>query len=98
MSDPLTQLLEQVTDQRTFLAFVDALAGDFADEREMEAEHPSSPYAAGVLGWENGRIDTFLDAAQAWGASTMGSQEYDRPHWSPWRRCAEILYAGKYYE
>ena len=98
MSDFLRRLLEQVVDQGTFLAFVDALAGDFAGEREIEAEHPSSPYMPGALGWENDSIDTFLDAARAWGTSTMGDQEFDKPQWSPWRRCAEILYAGKYYE
>lgn len=98
MPDSLRRLLEQVVDQPTFLAFVDALANDFSGEREIESEHPSPPYSRGALGWENGSIDTFLDAAHAWGTSTMGDREFDHPNGSPWRRCAEILYAGKYYE
>ena len=98
MSDPCERLLEQVVDQSTFLAFVEALANDFAAEREMESERPGSPYSQAALGWENGSIDAFLGAAHAWAASTMGDSECDRRNGSPWRRCAEILYAGKYYE
>jgi len=98
MSSNLESLLEQVIDQRTFLAFIDALATDFAGERAVEARNPSPPYSPGALGWENRTIDAFLDAAHAWGTSTMGNSELDSVSYSPWRRCAEVLYAGKYYE
>lgn len=94
----LKALLEQVVDQSTFLAFVDALACDFAAEARIEKEAPSSPYGPGALDWENGSIDTFLDAAHAWGTATAGDPIRDAKDVTVWRRCAEILYAGKYYE
>ena len=57
---------------------------------------PSSPYGPGVNGWENGSIEAFLDSAIAWAADTRGDAEQAGNN--PWRRCAEILYAGKAYE
>ena len=41
--------------------------------------------------WENGRIDTFLDAALAWSEIKLSTE-------ASWRAFAEFLYAGKYYE
>jgi hypothetical protein len=45
-------------------------------------------------GWENGQIETFLDAMHAW-ASDMGERV---PAQASWRTFADILYAGKIYE
>ena len=94
----LDELLQQVVDQATFFVFVDALASDFAAESRIHAVTPSNPYGPGALGWENGGIDAFLDAAHAWGTETTGHPVHDAASFSPWRRFAEILYAGKYYE
>jgi hypothetical protein len=98
MADHLADLLDNVVDQPSFLAFIDALANDFAMDRNTEVSSPSPAYGASALGWETGTVDAFLDAAHAWGKSTLGRHEFDRPDISPWRRCAEILYAGKIYE
>lgn len=98
MADHLADLLDNVVDQPSFLSFIDALANDFAMDRNAEASNPSPAYGASALGWENVTVDAFLDAAHAWGTSTLGRHEFDRPGISPWRRCAEILYAGKVYE
>lgn len=93
----LDALLEQVADENGFIAFVEALANDFARERELEAASPSGLYGPGQLGWENGTVDAMLGAAAAWGhikLLTGASLAED----NPWKRCAHILYAGKFYE
>ena len=93
----LDALLESVHDETTFVAFVDALASDFAMEQELEKQNPSSPYGPGALGWENGTVDSVLGAAAAWGhSSSLRGETSSVPN--PWKRCATILYAGKWYE
>jgi hypothetical protein len=92
----LHALLEQVRDEPTFVAFLKALGNDFALEQELEAEHPVAPYGSGRLGWENGTVDAFLDAAAAWSDET--AQRSPPAETSPWQRCAQIPYAGKFYE
>lgn len=87
-------LLERVQDEASFIAFVDALADDFARELELEAASPSSPYGPGAMGWENSRIDLMLDAAARYAEATRNRPETG----TVWRRCAEILYMGKIYE
>lgn len=94
----LQKLADAVEDEKSFLHFIAALAADWGEERRLEAENPSSPYGAGPLGWENGSIGTFLDAALAWGeASSEGTRFYQVPA-NPWHRAAHILHAGKFYE
>ena len=98
MSHNLDELLAQVKDEKTFIEFVQALAADFEEERELESSKPSSPYSSGALGWENGSIDTMLGAAAAWGYSTAMNPSNKTSEQNPWYRCAHILYAGKFYE
>ena len=88
--------LEEVVDEATFIDFLRALADDWEEEREIEKAKPSSPYGPGALGWENGSIGTFLDAAIGWGLAWK--EEREKLGANPWRRAAEILLAGKYYE
>jgi hypothetical protein len=92
----LHNLTESVNDEVSFLGFLDALAGDFALERAIEENTPSSPYSQGALGWENRSVDSVLDAAQAYGNASKNGWKTD--HNNVWRRCAEILLAGKFYE
>ena len=90
--------LERVTDEATFLVFLATLADDRLDEVEREKVAPSSPWGSGANGWENGTIEAFLERASEWGrASSNGLRFYSKPA-NPWRRCADILYAGKIYE
>jgi hypothetical protein len=70
MSVDLDELLERVTDEQSFTEFVAALGADFSRERALEEATASSPYEAGASGWENGSVDTFLDAAAAWAVAT----------------------------
>jgi hypothetical protein len=96
--DDLHDLADSVVDEKSFVAFLRALSDDRAREVEMEKAAPSPPYCPGALGWENGSIEAFLEAAAA-GAATEGSWvEEDGTPLNPWTRCAQILLLGKYYE
>ena len=91
-SDPFA-VLELVHDEESFLRFLNALAEDRADEAAKDRQNPSSPYGPGANGWENVTIESFLSAAVRW--AREGNQSHSG---NTWRRCAEILYAGKIYE
>ena len=76
-------MLEEVKDEESFTKFLVALMKD---------------WETGYEGWENSNIGSFLEAAAAWAESTKdGVNDYSPPP-NPWRRCAEILHAGKVYE
>ena len=75
--------LEGVRDQATFLAFVGALAED-------RRKRPES--------WENGSVETFLEAAVAWAEDTEMGATQGLAEASPWKRAAVFLYCGKIYE
>ncbi|MBS4088974.1 DUF7660 family protein [Pseudomonas rustica] len=98
MSVDLDELLERVTDEQSFTEFVAALGADFSRERALEEATASTPYEAGASGWENGSVDTFLDAAAAWAVATSRNAQADAAVSNVWRRCAAILLAGKFYE
>ena len=90
--------LQAVVDEITFIAFVQTLAMDRSAAVAEEASAPSSPWASDSRGWENVTIEDFLQPASAWASESLnGLVAYSPPH-SPWRRCANILYAGKHYE
>lgn len=89
---------DAVTDERSFLEFLTVLATDWQTERDLEAVAPSSSYASGALGWENGSIGMFLDAAYEWGTASADGLPFYTPPSNPWRRAADILMAGKFYE
>jgi|SRR6185437_867103 len=98
--DAVDDALEKVVDEQTFIEFVYALAADRADKVEKERKSPSSPYGPGHNGWENGSIEDFLYASARWPtASVNGLPLVPKPkEMNPWRRCADILAAGKIYE
>ena len=97
--DPF-DILESVHDEETFIQFLRALAADHAESAAQERVSPSSPFGPTTNGWENITIDSYLHAAAVWAeSSTKGLPvaQYTPPS-NPWRRCADILYAGKIYE
>ena len=98
MSIDLVMLLEAVVDEPSFVAFLEALSDDFAMSCEIEAEEPSAPYGPLALGWENGSVDAVLERAAAWATDTRDNPSLNPLGQTPWRRCAEIIFAGKYYE
>lgn len=96
MPRDLEALLLTVRDEESFREFIAALAGDYFEERAIEAAAPSSPYAAGALGWEHGSIDAYLGASAACGSNRASPHSGEVE--SAWFRAAAIMYAGKYYE
>ena len=94
----LWELVEKVHDEASFIDFLEALTDDKVEDDRLEAEKPSSPFGRSAKVWENGTIANFLDAAVRWGHSSInGMAEYEKPD-NPWRRAAEIIHAGKFYE
>ena len=98
MDIDLIELAGTVTDEPTFLNFLNVLAADWHAAEAAESANPSAPYGPSALGWENWTFGAVVGAAARWGeASTNGLQFYEKPT-NPWQRAAEILAMGKYYE
>jgi len=92
------EMAEEVGDEASFVEFLSALAREWSASQEREAEHPSSPFGASALGWENTSLGAFLEAAASWAEATSeGLDGYELPS-NPWRRIAHMLCAGKFYE
>ena len=80
----LNDLLQTVTDKKSFLLFVEAVIED-----RKKATN-------GVItnGWESETIEQYLEAATAWTKDSETSFSSE----NPWRNFAEFLYMGKLYE
>jgi hypothetical protein len=89
---------DDVVDEPSLIRFILALAEDWEDEQSKERIAPSSPYGPGANGWENGTIGAFLERAASWAESSRLGLPLYQPSDNPWRRCADILLAGKFYE
>lgn len=87
---------QDVTDFKSFLAFVHWLEADRLDSLAKEAVNPHHPMAPAANDWENTTIENFLEAAAAW-ATDHSRAEGAEPAAS-WRYFAEFLSAGKGYE
>ena len=98
MSEEPSEALEEVVDEESFIEFLSVLAADREDEVAKERENAGSPYGRGHNGWDNGTIEAFLGAAAAWGTSSINGLPLLPKSRNPWRRCADIIYAGKIYE
>lgn len=98
MKVELATMADEVHDEPSFLAFLEALAVDWEDERRKEKEHPSSPYGPGANGWENPALGDFLYAAHGWAAGSADGLGYYAVPENPWCRMAQILWMGKIYE
>jgi hypothetical protein len=100
MLDHIDELESAVCDEESFLRFLLALSSDREDSVAKEAIKPSSPYGPDANGWENTTIESFLFASVRWAQDSVNGlplADYV-PSSNPWRRCAEILHAGKIYE
>lgn len=98
MNKNLYDAADAVETERDFLDFIQLLIEDREDEEEKELSNPSSPYAPGANGWENGTISAYLGAAIAWGTGSINGMPYYTKPSNPWKRAAQILHAGKFYE
>ncbi len=87
-------LLDEVIDRDSFLAFVRELAAERWEAERMEREDEGYQFG-GALGWQNGDISAFLEAALHYFEPGPFHQPEDQPSW---RMFAEFLYFGKIYE
>lgn len=98
---PLHELVENVCDRGTFIAFVRALAADRKDEVRKEELSPSNPLGPGANGRQDTTTEAFLEASAAW-AEAVSEQDDERRAWFPeapsWQAFARFLYAGMIYE
>jgi hypothetical protein len=79
----LNKATSLVTDEDTFLEFLQALRDD---------------WSANARSWENVTFDTFLEAAVRWAEDSRHAPMLGPPSENPWRRCADILRAATLYE
>ncbi|MCW3792836.1 hypothetical protein OM416_14695 [Paenibacillus sp. LS1] len=83
MKNMLFELVNEVEDEVTFVAFLQQLSKDRKDHADE---------------WQNDSIASFLEAAAEWGQESVdGLLHYEKPD-NPWKRCAQIMYMGKVYE
>lgn len=94
MKIELHELIEQVSDEKSFLKFVEALIED----RSLEDPKSVDAFGRGLRGWENHSIEAFLEAAHSWAESTNVGSTQGMSKDSPWKRFAAFLYCGKIYE
>lgn len=96
--DELSQVLESVHDEETFLQFLLALRDDREAAIAQEQVTPSSPYGPDARDWENTTIERFLDTAVRWARDSVNGNPFYATPDNSWRRCADILHAAKSYE
>jgi hypothetical protein len=98
MSKDPDEAVEEVVDEESFIEFVGVLAANRSEPDEMERQEPNSVYGRSKNGWEHGSIEAFLDAACRWGTQSINGMPLLPKSTNPWRRCADVLLAGKFYE
>jgi hypothetical protein len=83
MCDLITKL-DEVKDEHTFVAFLNALAQDRKNDPDD---------------WQWEKIEDFLEAAGYWAESSRNGrlESYELPE-NTWKRVADILFSGKIYE
>ena len=96
--DEMMTRLEAVTDANSFLAFVHALVADRESAVQRQKAQPSTPWGPDAGGWENTRIETYLEAAAAWAEDTDFGASQGLNASNPWRLFAQFLSVGKIYE
>ena len=96
-NDDLEDSLARVEDEPSFIAFLEELVRNRECEDDLEKISPSSVYGPGALGWQNGTVYDFLEAAAACARAHIPNGGI-APNENPWKVCATIIYAGKNYE
>lgn len=96
-------LLSDVFDQESFMAFVEALlnervlASRYAETRGSYLQSGMERADEDAFGWRNCTIEDFLNASLRWAKdSKFGEQQGLSPN--AWHRAATFLFYGKLYE
>lgn len=89
----LIDYLENVTDKKSFIEFVNAMIEDRSQAENVEQRNIENykMTAEPALGWHNTNIESFLQSALVW---LVDSDKDD----VSWKLMAEFLYSGKIYE
>jgi hypothetical protein len=69
-TEKLDDMLTSVSNEESFLKFVEALISERKRAAEAEKKNPGSPWGPDAGRWENTSIETFLESAVAWAADT----------------------------
>jgi hypothetical protein len=91
------ELLEEVRDRESFIAFARALADERERAEQIERDNPSAYGIDGALGWHNGDISGFIFA----GLAHFEDWEFndEQPIETPtWQDLAKFLFCGKVVE
>ncbi|MGJ4930580.1 DUF7660 family protein [Bradyrhizobium sp. HKCCYLS2038] len=94
----LMSAADAVIDEQGFIRLLRLMALDRQDEQQKELATPSSPYGTGANGWENSYLTDFLEAAAAWAEATQHASHVESAPSDIWRRAAQIVVAGAFYE
>jgi hypothetical protein len=97
-TEPLSEMLENVADEKSFLRFVEALIADRQSAARAQVENPASPWGPDAGGWENTSIESSLEGALAWATDSGFGLNQGLVECNAWKRFAVFLYAGKIYE
>jgi len=92
-SDQLINSLKAVSDQASFIRFVELLV---ADRKEADALALTVDGFQGE--WANQTIADFLERASAWASDSAFSELSGPKPGSPWQLFATFLWAGRGYE
>jgi hypothetical protein len=88
------ELLDQVHDRDSFIAFVEALADEREDAQNIERDNPQTYMLDGAHNWKNADIGSFLYASLAY----FGGPCDESDNGPTWKLFAEFLYCGKIIE
>jgi hypothetical protein len=91
----LHDLLEDVRDRDTFVAFVHALATERESAQQLERNDPTRYCLGGAHDWQSGDIPSFLYAACEYFTERPLSPPETEPSW---RMFADFLWCGKIME
>ncbi|MDQ3686850.1 MAG: hypothetical protein M3430_14830 [Acidobacteriota bacterium] len=94
MAKKLDEKLETVVDRGSFLAFVKALIAERERKAAEEKRNPSSPWGAGVNGWEHDTIEGYLGAAVAYAEDSRGTS-WEMPPEPSWKAFAHSFIVVK---
>ena len=95
----LHEHLDDVKDKESFATFVSALIEDCEQAQKLQKENPDYWRWGAPNGWQNGTIESFLDAALAGSQSPANEERIEKlARENPWKCFANFLYLGKIYE
>ena len=91
----IIELLDQVHDRETFLAFAYAFAEERRRVEGIESANPEMYKCGGAEGWNNSCISLFIEGACSHFEPSPDETVIDNP---TWKDLAEFLWCGKFME